>query len=201
MRDDDRPSTKAPTSPPREAGPPPPAHFALVASAQVRAAIVGRLRLRRVPDQELEDLAGDVELALLAMAGVPPTAERCVAAARDLADKRAVSRVRSLTSRAKYGLGLTPDADEHAGDVEALPIAPATFVREEKLLLFEASLTDGTVEARTAKMMRLQAQGRSVGEIARRLGVAPQTVSNALAAGRRDVRAAWQTRAAQLGLA
>lgn len=177
------------------------AHFARVASPEVRAAIVGRLRLRGVPDQELGDVAADVEAALLAMASVPPTQDRCIGAARDVADKKAATRVRSLVSRAKHLIGPTPDADEHAGDADALPVAPAAFVREEMHRVVEASLADGTVDARTATMMDLQTAGWSIAAIAERLGVAGKTVRNALADGRRGVRAAWHARASTLGLA
>ncbi len=200
MRDEDGQVTRVEAPPASDAEGLRNAHFARVASAEVRAAIVGRLRLRRVAPQDLDDLAGEVEVALLAMAGFPATLGACLAAARDVADKRVVTRIRSVTTRGKYVVGLTADADEHAGDADALPVAPAAFVREEKLRVLEASLTDGTVDARTAAMLRLQAQGRSIGEIAARLGVAAKTVRNSLADGRRDVRAAWGARAAALGL-
>jgi DNA-directed RNA polymerase specialized sigma24 family protein len=201
MRDSEGQVTRSEAPSASDAGALRDVHFARVASAEVRAAIVGRLRLRRTAPQEIDDLAGEVALALLAMVDVPATQAACLGAARDVTDKRVVSRIRSVTSRMKYVVGPTADADEHAGDADALPVAPAAFVREEKLQVFEASLTDGTVDARTAAMLRLQAQGRSIGEIAARLGVAAKTVRNTLAEGRRDVRAAWDARAARLGLA
>lgn len=200
MRNDDAPVTTIETPPASDAGGLRDAHFARVASAEVRAAVRGRLRLRRVSPQEIDDLAGEVQVALLAMADFPATQAACLAAARDVADKRVVSRIRRVNRRARVVVGLTAKADEHAGDTDALPVAPAAFVREERHRVLEASLTDGTVDARTTAMLRLQAQGRSIGEIAARLGVAAKTVRNTLVDGRRGVRAAWDTRAARLGL-
>ncbi len=176
------------------------AHFARVASPEIRAAIRTRLKDRHVPSQELEAKISDVLTALLEMQKVPPTDERCLGAALDIAEKVAAMDVRKIVRARKVTEPLVGDADEHMGDEGALPVAPASFVHEEKHRVVEAALADGTVDARAAKMMKLEAKGLSHAQIGKKLGVAPQTVANTLSKARRDVRAAWTARAAKLGL-
>ena len=208
---DDSPGVKTetatPETPPRDAAAPSAdveallrAHFARVASPDVQEAIKGRLRIRRVRQQELEDLAGDVTSALLEMKDPPPTMERCIWAARDIADKQFIDVVRTVVVRAKVDVGATGDADEHAGTADALPLAPAAVVHEEKHLAVEAALTDGTVGDRAAKMLAMHAAGKTHAQIAKKLGCSPATVANTLSLARRDVRASWAKRAAKLGL-
>ncbi len=208
---DDSPGVKADTTtpePPPEGAAAPPAdaealareHFARVASPDVQEVIKSRLRLRRVRRQELEDVAGEVTKALLEMKDPPPTLERCIWAARDIADKQFIDGVRSMVVRAKHDVGATGDADEHPGAADALPLAPAFFVHEEKHRAVEAALTDGTVGDRAVKMLAMHAAGKTHAQIAKKLGCSPATVANTLSTARRDVRASWAARAAKLGL-
>jgi RNA polymerase sigma factor (sigma-70 family) len=175
-------------------------HFARVVSPDVQRAIVARLKLRGMSPQDREDLAGDVTQALLEMDDFPPTTERCLAAAVDIAEKRAAMTVRTAVRGRKVAAGPTPDADLAASAVDAMPLAPEAFVHEEKHRVLEACLKDGTVDPRTAKMLALQADGKSVAQIAKRTGVSPQTVANALTEGRKHVRSVWQRHAGKLGL-
>jgi DNA-directed RNA polymerase specialized sigma24 family protein len=175
-------------------------HFARVASPEVQEAIKSRLRLRRVRRQDLEDLAGDVTQALFEMKNPPPTLERCIWAARDIADKQFVDEVRSDVVRTKVDVGTTDSADEHAGTADALPLAPAPVVHEEKHLAVEAALTDGTIGDRAVKMLQMHASGMTHALIAKKLGCSPATVANTLSLARADIRASWARRAAKLGL-
>jgi hypothetical protein len=202
--DKDMPS---PTDPPADPGEPSAdvealrrEHFARVVSPEVTEAIVGRLRLRRVPVQEREGKLSDVQTALLEMEDFPTTMERCIWAARDIADKQTVDGIRMVVGRGKHNVGATADADDYAGASDAMPVAPASFIHEEKHLVVEAALADGTVDKRAAKMMELHAQGKTHAEIGERFGCAASTVANTLSQARRDVRAAWIKRAGKLGL-
>jgi len=175
-------------------------HFARVVSPAVQGAIVDRLKRRHMTVQEREDLAADVTQALLEMEDFPPSDERCLAAALDIADKRAAMTVRTAVRGRKVSVGPTADADLAASAADAMPLAPDAFVHEQRHQFVQAALVDGTVDPRTAKMFAMQADGRSVAQIAKRLGLSPQTVANALTEGRKHVRAAWQRHAGKLGL-
>jgi len=176
------------------------AHYARVATDVVQKAIVERLRHRRIPLQEVPIVASDVTVALFEMKDIPPDEPRCVWAARDIADKKAASFLRVMLRSERRVVPIVDEASEPADSAETLPIAPQAVVHEQQHRTIETSLADGTVDARTALMLALQADGKSIAEIAQALGIAPKTVRNALTAGRNDIRAAWRRHAFRLGL-
>ncbi len=188
------------------------AHKARVASSPVRTAIDNVLR-RRVPEQDVGALTSDVLFDLLQMADPPVDDERCKAAAIDIAFKKAATHIERLARERHRSRDLPavaadpdgPDEDERraaelAAETDAMPLAPAYVVHEEKHQLVETALADGTVREHIADVMKMQAEGATIDAIAAAKKVAPSTVRHWLAEGRKDVRAAWQKRAAALGL-
>ncbi len=212
------PDAQAPASE-RAAGAPAPvdaerlrAHRARVASRAVQDAIA-RVLKRRVPAQDRGAVASNVWTALLEMKDPPLDEGGCVAAGIDLARKKAADHVRGLglARRRRHDRPAGPAAGGEAGEegdrdaelaaeADAMPLAPAYAVHEEKHRTVEAAIADGTVAPRTARAMQMQAEGHRVAAIARALGVAESTVHRLLSEGRKDVRAAWRKRAAALGL-
>jgi RNA polymerase sigma factor (sigma-70 family) len=169
-----------------------------VGSRAVQEAIVSRLRRHRVPAQDIEDMQQLASEALLREKDEPPTEERCAALARTVVDRDVVDMRRRLARRGKVDVGPTDGADETAHDDGATPLALASLERDEQVKLVDEKLGDGSIAKRTAKMLRLKADGLTDAEIAKRLDCAPQTVSNALAAARKEIRAAWAKRLAVL---
>jgi DNA-directed RNA polymerase specialized sigma24 family protein len=171
-------------------------HVAWAATAEASAAVRARLRARRVPEQDVDDLVADVLHAFIAMARPPSAPDRCLAAARHLANVRAARVIRSRIRSARVFDSFVDDVDQRAAPGDAMPLAPPHVVRETKLQAIDDALTDGTVDPRTARMFALRASGLTDAEVAGLLGLRPRSVSNALARGRAEIRALWERRVA-----
>jgi hypothetical protein len=87
---------------------------ALVARAEVVAAIQGTLRVHRVPSREMDDAVADVQMRAIALArrgAMPATLQQWKSLARSVAVRWAQNRRRQLRDRRKYNAGLCEDAD------------------------------------------------------------------------------------------
>jgi DNA-directed RNA polymerase specialized sigma24 family protein len=164
-------------------------HAARVASHPVQSAVVRRLRGLGVRRDALDDMGQDVTLALLAMRDRPPTDERCVAAALDVAFKRVASLRRRLAKRAKYDAGPIATADEHPRDDDDR--GRDTVEAGELRTHLRGLVEKGHVTEDAVEMLVLRSEGLSNAEIGARFGCSAQTVANLCSTVRRQARLSW----------
>jgi DNA-directed RNA polymerase specialized sigma24 family protein len=176
-----------------------PAHAARAVSPEVQRAIAACLRAGGVAPRDVADVAQDVTLELLVARVVPADMPGCLALARDIAAKRAIDVLRKHKRRGRYDTGATDGADDHAAGDDAAGDADAALDRARQLALIDEKRADGTLGDKAARMLQLDAEGLSAPEIARDLGLAPQTVRNTLSAVKRDLRAEWMRRVGSWG--
>jgi DNA-directed RNA polymerase specialized sigma24 family protein len=116
---------------------------------------------------------------------------------------------RADLSRSHYSwcAAVTATGNLHAGDHSEVPThdSAAALSREQanghhaqKLAIVKEAMTDGTVTERDAQMLALKHEGHTDAQIAAKVGVAQQTVSNRIATARKKVREKWQVRVTQL---
>jgi DNA-directed RNA polymerase specialized sigma24 family protein len=175
-----------------------PGHAARAVSPEVQRAIVSRLRAKGVAAANVADVAQDVTLELLVVRKVPGDIAGCVALAIVIAEKTAIDVTRKRARRARYDTGPTDGADDHAAADSAAGDADAALDRTRQLALIDEKRADGSLGEKAARMLELDAEGMSAPEIARAVGLAPQTVRNTLSAVKRDLRDEWARRASSL---
>jgi DNA-directed RNA polymerase specialized sigma24 family protein len=171
-----------------------PAHAARCVSPEVQRAIVSRLRAGGVAPADVPDVAQDVTLKLLVTRKAPADMPGCVALARHIAGETAIDVRRKHKRRGRSDTGPTDGADDHAAADTAADDADAALDRTRQLELIAEKRADGSLDAKAARMLELQAEGMSAPEIAREVGLAPQTVRNTLSAVKRELRAEWARR-------
>lgn len=177
-------------STPDKPPPPPPEHVARVMSERVQKLIARRLVRKGVPAQDREDWQTDVTMALLYMPNPPSDDDGCCKAANDIINKMCATAYRQAKRRELQHAGLTDQADDHAQD--GGDRANARYVQRRATI--DAAQADGTLTARDAQIFEMKHDGLSDAEIAAKLGIAQQTVSNRVSSLRKKLREKWQAR-------
>jgi DNA-binding CsgD family transcriptional regulator len=178
-----------------ERSPPPPEHVARVLSADVQAIIEKRLVRAGIPEQEREDFQQEVTKDLLYMADPPGDLEGCSKAAHDITRKKVAGARRQAYRRGETNVGPTDQADNHAQQ-DARELANGHHA--QKIAVVQEAMSDGTMSERDAQMLAMKREGHTDAQIAAKIGIAPQTVSNRIATVRKKVREKWQVRMTQL---
>jgi len=167
----------------------------LVYSADVQKTIERRLVRAGILEQDREDLQQIVNQGLLYMATPPTDLEGCTKAANVITRKKIAGHRRDGFRRGELDDGPTEEADNHASE-DARELASGHHA--QRVATVNEAMTDGTLTERDAQMLSMKREGRTDAEIAAKLGMATQTVSNRIAMLRKKVRQKWQTRMAQI---
>jgi RNA polymerase sigma factor (sigma-70 family) len=185
------------TSPSRPA--PPPDHVARVLSEHVQKLVLARLKRLGIAEQDREDYQQTVTTALVIMANPPEDLDGCSKAAHVITGNIVAGERRKTFRRSEVNAGLTDQADHHSAE-DARDLANGQHA--QKLVTLDEAMDDGTLSERDAQMLAMKREGFTDAQIAEKLGVKQQTVSNRLATVRKMMREKWQARAAKLaGLA
>ena len=193
-----------PADPPADAPKPPPArrpalpddYVKLVYSPKIQENIAKRLVRAGIPEEDRREMHQDINKALLFMSDRPADQEACEKAANDIITKTIAGVRRQNFRRGERGYaGPTDEADNHAAD-EARELANGHHA--QKLAVLREALDDGTMSERDAQMLTLKRAGHTDAQIAEKLGMAKQTVSNRIAIVRTRMRDKWAKRMATL---
>jgi len=182
-----------PNAPPRPA--PPPEHVARVLSAHVQDLIDKRLLRAGIPEQDRNDFKQSITEALVFMANPPADLDGCSRAANDITGKQIADARRRDYRRARVNAGPTDQADNHAHD-DAREAASGQHA--QKVAIVREALADGSLTERDATMLTMKRDGHTDAQIAEKVGIAKQTVSNRIAGARKKVRGKWHARMTQL---
>ncbi|HTQ41329.1 MAG TPA: sigma-70 family RNA polymerase sigma factor [Polyangiaceae bacterium] len=182
-----------PSAKPRPA--PSPEHVARVYSVQIQEIIAQRLVRAGLNDADREELTQIICEGLLFMSDPPTDQESCAKATNDIAGKKIAGFRRQGFRRAKVDAGLTDEADNHASQDAR---EHANGHHAQRIAVVQEALTDGTLTDRDAQMLALKREGLTDAQIAEKLGMAQQTVSNRIAMARKKMRQKWQQRVATL---
>ena len=172
----------------------PATHVERVVSVEVQVAIRSRLRNKGVWLQEIDDIAQTVTAELLAMADPPDDMDGCLAAARRAANDESIDTFRKSARRGAHNAGPTPYADRVTAEDPTEAATWHPIDRARQIALLREKLDDGSLSARDAQLLALDADGADAIEIGQELNLAPQTVRNALSRAKGVVRAAWNSR-------
>lgn len=197
------PMTMSPTPCDQSAAPPParrPAlpddYVKLVYSPKIQENIAKRLVRAGIPEEDRREMLQDINKALLFMSDRPTDQEACEKAANDIITKAIANVRRQNFRRGERGYaGPTDEADNHAAD-DAREIAKGQHA--QRVAVVQEALTDGTLTDRDAQMLTLKREGHTDAQIAEKLGMAKQTVSNRIALVRTRMRDKWAKRMATL---
>jgi DNA-binding CsgD family transcriptional regulator len=189
------PSAVAP-SPPASPSPSPrrapsPEYVQLVYSAKVQKIIKDRLVNAGFGLQDREDLQQVINEGLLYMSNPPADLDGCGRAANDITGKKIAGQRRQGYRRREVVVGPTDQADNHP-EIDSRDLA--TGHHAQRMATLEEAMSDGTLTDRDAQMLSLKREGFADAQIAEKLGVAQQTVSNRIAMARKRVREKWQKR-------
>ena len=121
--------------------------------------------------------------------GNPEEPPGCVALAIEIVKGLLIDDHRAHRRHGKYEVGLCEDPD--ARPAETRDDGDDAIDRRKKLEVFEQQVAARKITRRQVKIIAHAVDGVPQEEIARRMGVAAQTVKNELAEGRRTAREAW----------
>jgi DNA-binding CsgD family transcriptional regulator len=125
----------------------------------------------------------------------PADLDGCSRAAQDITFKKVAGVRRRGFKRGEVLVGLTDEADQHAArDAREL----VNGHHAQRLATVREAKADGTLTPRDEQMLALKQEGHTDAQIAEKLGVAQQTVSNRIAMARKKIRQRWEARAAKL---
>jgi len=174
---------------------PPPEHVARVLSAHVQRIIERRIVRAGIPEQDREDFRQIVTTALLYMADPPEDDDGCAKAAHTVTGRKLAGARRQAYRRGEFNVGLTDQEDSHAHP-EQRDLANGHHA--QRIATVREAMGDGTLTERDQQMLVLKREGHTDAQIAARVGVKQQTVSNRMTMVRKKVREKWQTRVTKL---
>jgi DNA-binding CsgD family transcriptional regulator len=166
-----------------------------VYSVQIQELIAQRLVRAGLNDADREELTQIICEGLLFMSDPPTDQEGCAKATNDISGKKIAGFRRQGFRRAKVDAGLTDEADNHASQDAR---EHANGHHAQRIAVVQEALTDGTLTDRDAQMLALKREGLTDAQIAEKLGIAKQTVSNRIAIVRTRMRDKWAKRMATL---
>jgi RNA polymerase sigma factor (sigma-70 family) len=153
----------------------------LLVAPEVREAILRALR--GIPKEDREDAVQEVLVRALAVADPPETLGGWIAVCVGIARNLSADEVRRKVRRARVDEGPLGDPD-----AAAVPDESSREVLDDKRKI---AFVKGEVPERTMAILQAVADGAEQREVAKELGLSPQTVYNEVARTRAKLRARW----------
>jgi preprotein translocase subunit SecG len=200
----EEPTAPMNTSPPASADPapdaaprlaPPPEHVARVLSVHVQTIVARRLVRAGIAEQEREDYQQSVTEALLYMRNPPEDLDGCSRAANDITGKMIAGKRRQAFRRGEWNVGLTNEEDNHT-QPEGRDVVNGHYA--QRVATVHEAMSDGTLTERDAQMLVMKRDGLKDKEIAAKVGIKQQTVSNRISTVRKEMRQKWLVRVTKI---
>jgi DNA-directed RNA polymerase specialized sigma24 family protein len=174
---------------------PPPEHVARVLSAVVQKLIERRIARAGIPEQDRGDYQQVVTAALLYMADPPEDDEGCAKAAHAITARKIAGERRQAFRRGEVNVGPTDQEDSHPSE-DGRDLANGQHA--QRVATLREAMNDGTLTERDQQILAMKREGLKDAEIAAKVGLKTQTVSNRIATLRKEMRQKWQTRVTKI---